>query len=93
MEASISTVPALREDGAAARIEAGMVLEDADGRLHRVQGGAAGGEALPSGPRRFRHARAQLLAPGAGIGAGAAVDDEGGHSACHRSPPFGIIAP
>ena len=81
------------EDGAASGVEAGVILEGSDRRFHRVERRAAGGEALPPRPRRLRHARAHLLAPGAGIGAGAAVDDEGGHSACHRSPPFGIIAP
>jgi len=70
------------EDRAAARVEAGMILEHADGALDRVEGGAALGENLPAGQRRGSHTLPKLVRRVRQIGAGAAVDDDRWNARC-----------
>jgi hypothetical protein len=72
-------------------VEGGMVLQDAHGRLDRHRRAATLAEGGP--PRRHRppDALTQVGAALRRIGAGAAVDDEGRHSACHARVGSHII--
>ena len=67
-----------------------MVLEAPHRRFHAVQRGAALGQGTPPRSDRVAHAAAELLAA-ARIGAGAAVHDQRGDTACHGSAPIAIM--
>ena len=71
-----------REDRAAARVEAWIVLEGAHGGLDRVERGAAGRQHPPSRQRGRANALAKLGRLGR-IRAGAAMDDDRGNPGRH----------
>jgi hypothetical protein len=78
------------QHGAAPGVERRIVLERANGRLHRVDGPAARGENAPAGQHGGRHAGTERRAVHGGIGTRTAVHDDGRNAArwCHG--PHGV---